>query len=218
MDERNLNASGDESGPEDTSGSASNGRFALQRLLECESSGSSTTLWELLLPQGVQLDVPTTAGIENLLNRERMKRFKLEFEERFLEALKDSDFEYGFSSLADGFIQRRLTENEAVTREWLNDIFIRHFNDVAISMGILHVIAHVDYDRIYPEGVTIALAALTNRNVEVKECGVRAFENWEIPEHVPVLKNVDFEEPWLKDYVERVITEIEEFTAHAAAR
>jgi predicted component of type VI protein secretion system len=215
MDEQAVTTIRDASGDENASELVPSGKSALQRLLECEPNESSTRSG---VARGIQLDIPTTADIENLLNQERMNQFKSEFEERFLEALRESEFEYGFSSLADFFIQRRLDENEAVTREWLNDIFIRHFADVAISTSILRVIAHVDYDKIYPEGVTIALAALAHCNVEVKECGVRAFENWEIPEHLPLLENLEFEEAWLNEYVQRVITEIKEFSTYAAAR
>jgi len=215
MDEQAVTTIRDASENESTSELVSSDKSALQRLLECEPNASATRSG---LVRGIQLDIPTTADIENLLNQERMNQFKSEFEERFLEALRESEFEYGFSSLADFFIQRRLDENEAVTREWLNDIFIRHFADVAISTGILRVIAHVDYDKIYPEGVTIALAALVHCNVEVKECGVRAFENWEVPEHLPVLESLEFEEAWLNEYVQRVIKEIKEFSAYAAAR
>ncbi len=186
---------------------------SLSRILECDSSASAPD--SDLLP-AVEFDAEGTSSIENRLNRERMKKYRSEFEAAFLEVLRESDFEYGFESLADTFLARRLDENESVTREWLNDIFVRRFTEAAVASGILRVIAHMEYAKIYPEGVTIAIAALTHKNVEVREGGVRAFESWEIPEHVQLLRSVDFDDEWLREYCRRVADEIEEFAAHGA--
>jgi len=147
---------------------------------------------------------------ENLLNRNRLAEFKRRFEGKFLKALENSEFEFGNDALADRFLRERLKENEMATKTWLNEIFIDRFNQKAVVTGLLRVIAHLEHSEIAPQGPTMALAAMTHSDVEVRECGVRALENWGSQVYITALQAVDFPEPWLQDYVSQVVTQLQE--------
>lgn len=149
-------------------------------------------------------------SLENRLNRQRMDRFRTKFSVRFLQLLREQDFEYGIDTPADAFLRKCYAENESVSKEWLNQLFVENFNDVTVVLGVLRVLSHFEYMEVAPQGLTMALAALTHSNAEVRECGIRACENWGTLECLSVLKKVHCSESWLNDYLKLVIVDLEE--------
>jgi hypothetical protein len=127
--------------------------------------------------------------------------------------IMDSDFEYGIESQVDVFIREHMARNMLATRSWLNELFLEHFGHPTILIGILRAISRLSHYEIWPEGQTMALAALSHANVEVRECGIRALENWGNLESLTalqnLLRNVHVSPAWLKDYLERVIRDLE---------
>lgn len=171
--------------------------------------------------QGIHLTeiidiVASDISLENSLNRQRMDRFRAEFSANLLKLLREQDFEYGVDTPADELVRKTFTENQSIAKEWLNQLFVENYYDQTVIMGILRVISHIEYQEIAPQGPTMALAALSNKNAEVRECGIRAFENWSTLESLEVLKNVKCHEKWLNDYLQQVIADLnEELETHA---
>lgn len=152
----------------------------------------------------------TEPSAENLANLSRLREYQEQLTQHLLMLIEESELEYGFDSALDVFLRDRLAENALATKEWLNSLFIQHIADPAVTTGILRTIAHLDYSEIVPQGPTIALAALTNLNSEVRECGIRAFENWGTLECLHILRTVRCPEEWMQDYVEHVISDLEQ--------
>lgn len=149
-------------------------------------------------------------SLENSLNRQRMDRFRAEFSAKLLKLLREQDFEYGVDTPADELVRKSFSENISIAKEWLNQLFVENYDDQTVLMGILRVLSHFEYQEVAPQGPTMALAALSNVSAEVRECGIRAFENWSTLESLEVLKNVKCEEEWLNDYLQQVIAELKE--------
>jgi len=157
-----------------------------------DSSDSSTALWE------------------NILNKRCLLQFKEKHTRELFRIIREQDFEYGFDSSADVFVRKLMEQNSVVTKEWLNTVFIEYSHDTKIIIGLLQVISHLEYFEIYPQGPTMALAALAHTDSEVRECGIRAFENWGTIDSIDVLRNVEYPEKWLQEYVAQVISDLEE--------
>lgn len=156
---------------------------------------------------------------ENRLNAQRMQRFKADFSARLLQLLREQDFEYGVDTPADELVRTCFHENESVAKQWLNQLFVENYSDQAVLIGILRVLSHLEYEEVAPQGPTIALAALANAIAEVRECGIRAFENWGTLQSLRVLKNVKCAEEWLDDYLQQVIADLtEELRGNVVAR
>jgi hypothetical protein len=155
-------------------------------------------------------DYSSRVSLENRLNEARMRQYKREFNVQLSELIQESEFEYGRDSSADVFLRERLAENASVTKEWINSLFIDNYGDVAITTGILRILAHLRYHEVAPQGPTIALAALAHNSVEVRECGIRAFENWGTVECLNSLKHISPPEEWLRRYVQQVVIDLEE--------
>jgi hypothetical protein len=158
----------------------------------------------------IDLSDRSTYEMENILNKRRLRQFKENYTKELLRILCEQDFEYGFDSSADLFVRELMGQNETITKEWLNSVYIEQFHDIRVVIGLLQVISHLQYSEIYPQGPTMALAALSHANSEVRECGIRAFENWGTKEYLKVLRNVRCPEIWMQKYLSQVIQDIEE--------
>lgn len=160
---------------------------------------------------GEILDIAASdISLENSLNRQRMDRFRAEFFAKLLKLLREQDFEYGVDTPADELVRKSFSENISIAKEWLNQLFVENYDDQTVLMGILRVLSHFEYQEVAPQGPTMALAALSNVSAEVRECGIRAFENWSTLESLEVLKNVKCQEEWLNDYLQQVIADLNE--------
>jgi hypothetical protein len=152
------------------------------------------------------------ASQENEINDARLRAFREEHEVRFLALLREGDFEYGFDSAADAFVEACLRENALVTMQWIGLLFFERFSEPSVLVGILGVLAHLDYAQALPHGVSMAAAATRHTNPEVKEGGVRVLERWAqvAPGALEILSQLNFTgaEDWLRDYVNAVIADL----------
>jgi len=179
------------------------GRWIAQACIE-EEVKASTVDQEILQSQTETLAKACQADTS---------RAKEKFTNSFLQMLHGVEFEFGYKTPVDDYIKDALRRYETFAREWLNEIFLQNFERPQILSAILRVISHIDYSLMYPQGVTIAIAATRHADIEVQECGVRCFENWESPESLPILRSLTFPEHWLNSYLLDVITDLEELDA-----
>jgi len=147
---------------------------------------------------------------ENTVNADRLADYMARLSPQLLALIARCDLEYGFTTELDIFLRKRLAENRLAAKAWINALFVKHIEDVVVACAILRTVAHFDYSEVFPEGPTMALAALHNKDIMVRECAIRAFENWRSAECLPLLRATQFAEPWMTDYVAKVIADLEE--------
>ena len=145
---------------------------------------------------------------ENVLNRERLASLRRRFTNVLLGLIQEENFEYGIETKADRLVRHQMSLNALATKEWLNYMFVENFSDVVIVVGILRIIARMEYLDVHPEGQTMSIAALSHRDPEVQECGVRAFESWASLQSLSILENLHLSTDWLQEYVNGVITDL----------
>ena len=194
-------------------------------ILESESIQKKDMLNE---EQGDIILVPFSTSTSDFLDSQtetiseacRIARASLRdhFISRLLQLIQESDFEFGFSTPAEEYVSDALNRCGSFAREWINELFLQRFNDPYVTSSILRVIAHFDYQQIYPNGITMAVCATSHKSAEVRECGIRCFENWEAPENLNVLNSLSYSEEWLKDYLTGVINGLEGIKKHAIRR
>ncbi|MDS4060652.1 MAG: hypothetical protein RKP73_19090 [Candidatus Contendobacter sp.] len=163
-----------------------------------------------VLQEVIDTATASDTSFEAFINRRRIRELKHQKTHELIRIILEEDFEYGFNSPSDLFIIGLMEVNPSITREWLNSVFIEYFHDTRVVIGLLHIISHLEYYQIYPQGPTMAIAALSHVSAEVRECGIRAFENWGMSESLNVLKNVRCAEKWLQEYVEQVVSDLED--------
>jgi len=146
---------------------------------------------------------------ENDINNSREYFLSKNISPELINLINEEEFEFGFISRSEELINKQLEINDLATRNWLNELFISNFNNDGIVIGLLRIIGRFDQEIIFPQGQTMALAALSHRNDEIKELGIRAFENWASENSIQVLKNTNIELDWLKEYKNEVISDLE---------
>ena len=149
-------------------------------------------------------------SVENKINTERENFLRKRITNHLINTILEESFEFGLKSKSEIIIEDQLNINALATRNWLNEIFIEYFDDEKIIIGILRIIGRFDERIIFPQGQTIALAALNHKNIEIKELGIRAFENWGTSNSIKVLENIGLDVAWLHDYKNQVIEDIKE--------
>ncbi len=153
--------------------------------------------------------IDTRSSLENKINRKREEELLKKFTPKFLEAIEDEDFEFGYISKSETIIREQLEINALATRNWLNHIFIRNFHNEKILIGILRILGRFEEKTIFPQGNTMALAALSHKNPEIKELAIRAFENWSSINSLKTLKKIKVKPDWLQEYLVDVISDLE---------
>ena len=147
---------------------------------------------------------------ENEFNEAREKELDRLMTPKFLAVLAEEDFEFGLESPTENLIRDLLKTNRAVTKDWLNILFLKYWTtDVAVVVGILRLLGRFDEIELGAMGKTIALAALSHKNDEIKDLGIRAFENWISVDSVNILKETDTNTEWLDNYRRQVISDLE---------
>lgn len=166
----------------------------------------------ITVQDNLQIDI--SSSIENRINSSREISLRNQFTTNLIDTIREENFEFGYISRSENIIKEQLEINSLATRNWLNEIFITHYNDEAILIGLLRIIGRFEEGIIFPQGQTLALAALIHENDEIKELGIRAFENWSSQNSVNVLKKIDISQQWLNTYKEQIIIDLEEELCH----
>lgn len=156
------------------------------------------------------LEIDISSSSENKTNLRREEILKKEVTNTLINCLVEEDFEFGYKVRSEQIIREQFSINALATRNWLNEIFIENFHNEKVLIGILRIIGRFDEEIIFPQGQTMALAALVHENNEIKELGIRAFENWNSVNSLQILKKVKAESKWLQDYLNQVIEYLNE--------
>jgi hypothetical protein len=122
--------------------------------------------------------------------------------------LQEEITESGITNPSEEIVESLYFEDKQKANILLNKLFLENFHDLHIIIGVLHIISHFDYDFVSPEGPTMAIAALNHKNVEVREYGVKCFENWQHKDGIRILEQIKANERWLQNYINLVIRDL----------
>jgi hypothetical protein len=145
---------------------------------------------------------------ENQINDKRLLELEQKFSRQFITHILEDDFEYGIDSRACATVREQMKINAAVTKDWLNRIYVTNFKNSEILIGILRVIARFEKEEIFPIGYTIATASLSHKDEIVQETAIRAFESWGGNSSLKILENVTVSSKWVKEYLDGVISDL----------
>ena len=124
--------------------------------------------------------------------------------------LKNDIYEPGTVTELQIYVEKQLKKNKEKTQSILQSIYLENFEHTSLFVNLLQVISQIEYKMIEPAGPIMALAATRHKDCEVREYGLRCYENWEDAACLPVLKSLYFEEKWLQNYLDMLIADFEE--------
>ncbi|HRN47179.1 MAG TPA: hypothetical protein PKW69_04020 [Niabella sp.] len=147
---------------------------------------------------------------ENFINQKRIDYLEQKITPLLISLIKNEDFEFGKKNETVKLIEQQLEFNSVATQNWFNKLYIKYFaSDEKILIGLLRIVESLNETSLHPTGEIMAIAALSHKNDEVKELGVRIFENWCSLHSYEILKSIKVETVWLQEYITQVIKDIE---------
>jgi hypothetical protein len=181
------------------------------RLNRIEGNLLDNDFYNFILPSNFIVEENYTNFIydENKINQTRQEYLNSKVTPLLLSLLKYEDVEYGVKSEGEKLIREQIENNSSVALNWISDLYISSFNDDKILIGLIKIIGNIEESTISSVGQVIALASLSHKNNEIKELGVRAFENWASPKSYSVLSNLNVGQGWLQDYINQVVKDLE---------
>jgi len=156
------------------------------------------------------IKMTSAATLKKQPDQELLIQLGKKFTEKLTSLILHEDFEYGIDTKADVFVRKYMALNAFTTRDWLGRIYIDNASNIPILIGLLRIVARLDYQEIKPIGQLIAISALSHSNIEVQECGVRAFESWEAIDSLDILENLKVSTKWLQEYINGVVSDLRE--------
>lgn len=130
----------------------------------------------------------------------------------FINLAKDDVAESGVAGNSEIYFSKLMEKDRTFALGMINDAFLRYINDEYIIVNILHTISHFDYEDVYPEAQTMALIAISNKNVCVQEFAIKCYENWQSKEAIHILESTQYTRDWLSEYANDVIDDLKELS------
>ena len=125
---------------------------------------------------------------------------------------ESEEFETGISNPSERYFCQLMDSNAMAALNSLLTLFMDNYSvdgrKANILIGILHILSHLDYQKIYPHGQVAAISAIGHKNKSVAEYGIKCFENWGHPDGIEKLSSVHFTTSWLQEYAQDVIDEL----------
>lgn len=144
--------------------------------------------------------MPDNLAVNNI-NKEGFKR-------SLLYRLRRFNFERGFFSEADKYLEPLIKTSRPYCFNWIYELYRDNYHDELVINNLLKTLSHIPYGETAPLCIKIAEESIVRESSEIKENAVAAFENWEYAGAIPLLEAVQFNNPFLDDYLKRVIEDL----------
>lgn len=163
-------------------------------------------LYELLSKRNISESTnQTSINIQNF----EFLQFLRSKEVYFITLLHRCDFEDGVINDSITFIQQNLQINKSVTCNWMNELYGKFIEDKLVLCGILRIIAFLHITHYESTFIPMILASLRDSSTDCQEAALMLIEVIRTPECIDAIKNTEFSSPWIKEYADNVLEELE---------
>ena len=108
------------------------------------------------------------------------------------------------------FLKKHIEKNRIYTMSWLQQFLVDNSNSPFIITAVLDLISLFDYSQMKAQGALIAVAMFNHKSFAVKEAVIKAFENWNDPECIKLIENLESEDRVFNSYIQEVIKEFKD--------
>lgn len=162
--------------------------------------------WEGLFSRFPESTQSSTGGVVITYSSGRGEDM-MKYVRHITEVIANEPVEDGYTHPAEKLLEKALNEYGNAMVEWIQS-FIYDYENRAMAAALLECVARIPYTEIRTWATPLAKMALQDRNVQIRDAAVCALEMWGDSNSLEVLSAHRENEPWLRDYIERVITEI----------
>lgn len=156
---------------------------------------------------------------ENLFERDLIGQFK-EMQDSIMKReipilsrlLAETSFDSGYESLAETYFRQLFEKYGLIACAVLQNIYLKNmYNKPNILKHLLFIVGNMPEDEC-DNLIMIPLAGISNPDIEIQDLSVKCFEEWGDKEHIPTLVELRDKTnvSWFKEYVNDVITELNE--------
>ena len=131
-----------------------------------------------------------------------------EFARELRDLLMSESDEDGPSELAREFAEWWLARFPAASG-WIQSFFLGNITHSGLASDTLRLVGRLSRRLVYPWGFVMAMAALSQPNIRVRDAAVRALERWGGPMARQILAAHQETVPWLRRYVAGVISDLQ---------
>ncbi len=150
--------------------------------------------------------------LEAFLGGERRPVVKFEDSESFSIALSSflasEPVEDGVSHPAEGLIQDLIEAQPVCALHWIKEYLDLNVRP-AIAAGAVQCLGRIPFKKVRVIAHDIIAWALSHSSTEVREAAISCIEQWEDPSLIGLLKKHDDHVPWLNDYSQMVIGDLQ---------
>ena len=95
-----------------------------------------------------------------------------------------------------------------VISDIVQKIYLNNYHRVNILLGICNIFKRYDFEELNPWGQSTIIGLLNHKNDAVKESALSVIENWENPEMISILENIDCSKSWMKKYISDIVAHL----------
>jgi len=128
--------------------------------------------------------------------------------DKFIDVAVHEHFEYGYTPPSERFVAEFAEKYPGILGELIQGVSLSQAGNPKVMVALLNAVGALRYEDVRPYGQVLALAAVSNVAVDVKEAAIRAYETWGHPEGARVLATVECPWPWLDEYRKQVIADL----------
>lgn len=152
--------------------------------------------------------VKKESSVNTFINKNPEKQIEL-LKRKVLSMLKNEDIVVGYTSMTELFLQDLLEQNPSLAKEVINRLYVENLENPGRLQKIIEVMSNLDYEGMYPTNTILALGVINNIDVAVQEAAIAAYEKWEDPKNISVLRSTNYTVDWIEDYAKEVIDYLE---------
>jgi hypothetical protein len=135
----------------------------------------------------------------------------LAWQKRFEEQLRGmfiaEPIEDGLTHPAQALIQKALEENEPLASQWI--VSFARKQGPSFAAAAVKAVGRLPTPGSEEWRTSLAEEALEHEDSEVRDAAVQALESWGGQRSIDILKKHQETRPWLKDYIDRVIRDLQ---------
>lgn len=94
---------------------------------------------------------------------------------------------------------------------WLNDLFLQYNGNSLFVCSLLHTLSHMEYEEVFPQGPTMAMASLNHVDDRVVGYAIKAFSNWNTKATLSLMRTNIPRFHWAREQWKAVMDYIEKY-------
>lgn len=134
--------------------------------------------------------------------------------ETLVNAMSRETIDEGYSMPSEDMFLQLLQRNKEDVSRWFHALENDESDHADLISKIIYMTSHISFETISQAGTTFliefARKGLMNTDLDVQEAAIGAFENWRGQLALDALHEFHSSEPWLQQYVNQIISELEE--------